>query len=227
MLAAGHRPIIAWSGGKDSTVAAALVREQCPDVPVVLADSGLEFPETLAYADLLAGRGWNVQIVHGAETTRQLMARMHWWEHDVDAPDGPAVDFVETTLRQPICQALADHDGDTIVWGLRRDESSGRARLLTRTRGWAWNLHTQCWYAAPVWPWPTEAVWAWLDEHGIPVNPVYDRMREIGVPDGSLRLSAMLGANGLGFGRLAWLRRGWPELFDQLAAEFPRMKEFT
>ena len=41
---------VAFSGGKDSTVLAHLVHEYYPDVPLVFANTGLEYPEIQSFA---------------------------------------------------------------------------------------------------------------------------------------------------------------------------------
>lgn len=41
---------VSFSGGKDSTVLAHLVRRMYPDVPLVFANTGLEYPEIQAFA---------------------------------------------------------------------------------------------------------------------------------------------------------------------------------
>lgn len=41
---------VSFSGGKDSTVLAHLVHEYYPDVPLVFANTGLEYPEIQAFA---------------------------------------------------------------------------------------------------------------------------------------------------------------------------------
>lgn len=47
----GGNVCISFSGGKDSTVLAHLVHEIYPDVPLVFADTGLEYPEIRKFAD--------------------------------------------------------------------------------------------------------------------------------------------------------------------------------
>ena len=42
--------VISFSGGKDSTVLSHLVHEEYPDVPMVFANTGLEYPEIQAFA---------------------------------------------------------------------------------------------------------------------------------------------------------------------------------
>jgi phosphoadenosine phosphosulfate reductase len=37
----------------------------------------------------------------------------------------------------------------------------------------------------------------------------------------------MLDGNRLEEGRVTWLRRGWPELFEDLAHALPRLREFV
>ena len=70
-------------------------------------------------------------------------------------------------------------------------------------------------------------MWSYIHRHGLPVNPVYEKLRRLGAPESALRVTAMIDANGLEHGRVTWLRRGWPELFNELALVLPRMREFV
>ena len=70
-------------------------------------------------------------------------------------------------------------------------------------------------------------MWGYIARHQLPVNPVYAKLRRLGAPEQALRVSAMTDANGLEMGRVTWLRRGWPDLFDELARALPRLREFV
>jgi phosphoadenosine phosphosulfate reductase len=70
-------------------------------------------------------------------------------------------------------------------------------------------------------------VWGYISRHQLPVNPVYEKLRQIGAPEECMRVTAMIDANGLERGRVTWLCRGWPDLFDELAQVLPRLREFV
>lgn len=76
----------------------------------------------------------------------------------------------------------------------------------------------------PIWDWSTEQVWAHIAREHLPVNPVYDVLARIGVPEPARRVSHLVDGEHLHRGRLTWLRRGWPDLFEQLADALPRIR---
>ena len=57
-----QQPVVCWSGGKDSTVVLHLVRQHRSDIPVIYVDSGVEFPETIQFVDLLVDL-WNLNSI--------------------------------------------------------------------------------------------------------------------------------------------------------------------
>jgi len=61
----------------------------------------------------------------------------------------------------------------------------------------------------------------------VPVNPVYAKLRDLGAQAFLQRVSPIIDANSPGYGRIVWLRHGWPDLYEQLQAALPRMSEFT
>lgn len=166
-LAAEHGPervAVAWSGGKDSTVALALWRVALTQVhpgarPLALSlDTGLKFPETLAFRDALA-RDWGVDL-------------------HLAAPDpatglpGPADKAACCTARKiaPLRAGIARLGLAALVTGLRGDEHASRAgRPLLEPRTDPDHLQ-----ANPLLAWTELDVWAYTLDQGLPYCPLYD-----------------------------------------------------
>lgn len=55
------RPVVCWSGGKDSTALLHLVRRVCPNVDVIYNDPLVDLPETYAYVERMANE-WNLNL---------------------------------------------------------------------------------------------------------------------------------------------------------------------
>lgn len=79
----------------------------------------------------------------------------------------------------------------------------------------------------PIWDWKTTDVWSYLARQRLPVNPVYAKLQRLGAPPHALRISHMLDGNHLERGRVTWLRRGWPALFEDVTRALPRLREFV
>lgn len=247
-----HDGYVAFSGGKDSTVVLHLALQVEPNVPVVFFDSGLEFPETYRYLEQLHDQ-LHLQLhrIPARHTTLELLVASGAWDHD--APRQPTLDLHQVLITEPAARAHSDH-GPGELWGVRAEESRGRAALYANalraesTR----SCHGCCTGIAvattverrgrhgglirrvdgtvalgPIWDWKTPDVWAYLARHQLPVNPVYAKLRRFGAPETMLRVSHMLDGNRLEDGRVTWLRRGWPELFEDLARTLPRLREFV
>lgn len=66
-------PIVSFSGGKDSTVTAHLVRAVVPNVKIIFADTSNEFPETYAFIRKLKRQGWKIITVKAPYTFLDLV----------------------------------------------------------------------------------------------------------------------------------------------------------
>jgi len=49
VLSKCNKPAVAWSGGKDSTIALHLVLKKMPDIDVIWVNTGVEFPECISF----------------------------------------------------------------------------------------------------------------------------------------------------------------------------------
>ncbi len=244
---------VAFSGGKDSLVALHMALAAEPAIPVAFFDSGLEFPETYAYIADLA-RGWKLHL-HWITAEPSLLEVLHAsgaWDHRRARP-AAMPDLHQILIGAPSAAAHQAH-GPGEVWGVRAAESRGRAALYGRAlreetsrscagccppgpgpggrqrrarHGGVIRRGDGTVAYGPVWDWPDDEIWAYIRRHRLPANPVYDKLRRLGAPEISLRVSAMIDGNGLEFGRVTWLRRGWPDLFEELARVLPRLREFV
>lgn len=223
-----HDGYVAFSGGKDSLVVLHLARMVDPDVPVVFFDSGLEYPQTYTYlADLATRWTVNLHLVPTDPPLLDVLVASQLWEHGARA-SAPPVDLHRVLIGDPSRRA---HEmfGPGELWGVRADESRGRRMAYTRsgrrdgviTRGDGTTAF------GPIWDWSTDEVWAYIGREKLPVNPVYDILDSLGAPQSARRVSHLLDGTHLHRGRTVWLRRGWPELFEQLADALPRLREMS
>lgn len=167
-LAAQHGPqrvAVAWSGGKDSTAALALWRAALGQAhpgarPLALSlDTGLKFPEVLAFRDGLA-QDWNLDLrIVRPEPAVAL-----------PAPADPAACCAARKIA-PMRQAVAGLGLAALVTGLRGDEHASRAgRPLLEAR--TGPDHIQ---ANPLLPWTELEVWAYTLDAGLPYCALYDQ----------------------------------------------------
>ncbi|MGV9867242.1 phosphoadenosine phosphosulfate reductase domain-containing protein [Rhodococcus koreensis] len=227
---AAHDGYVAFSGGKDSLVVLDLARQVDPDVPVVFFDSGLDYPETYDYLTELA-HTWRLDL-HRIPTDPpllQALADTGLWDHTAPTDaTAAAVDLHRVLITEPARRA---HQllGPGELWGVRADESTARRHLYTRggrREGTITRTDGTIAYG-PIWDWTTDDVWAHIARHQLPANPVYATLRTLGVPAQQHRLSHLVDGGHLDRGRLTWLRRGWPALFEELADALPRIRHLS
>lgn len=248
-----HDGYLALSGGKDSVLVTHLARQVDPAVPIAFFDSGLEFPETLDFIDRLAD-AWslNLTIVPARPSALEVLVASGQW--DLHAPNRPVPDLHHVMVLGPSARA---HElfGPGELWGVRSAESKGRRQLhvtnlrrqvdtgcrgccsppadgritreqRTRHGGVVSRVDGTVAYS-PIWDWSDDDVWAYTSGNQVPVNPIYGRLRDLGVAERGLRVAHLIDANLVERGRVTWLRRGWPALFNVLAERLPRLHDLV
>lgn len=243
-----HDGYVAFSGGKDSLVALHLALQADPAVPVVFFDSGFEYPETYQYLRTVQDHfGITIDWIKARRTTLQVLVDSGDWDHN--APPPAARESLHRILiTDPAARAHSRH-GEGEVWGVRAEESHGRRirykvalrQELDRNCAGCCGTHLErrrrhggiirrvdgTVAFGPIWDWTTDQVWGHIARHQLPVNPTYAKLRALGAPEHFLRISHLLDAQRLEQGRVTWLRRGWPDLFDDLAQVLPRIREYV
>ena len=157
---------VSYSGGKDSLATLLLVNKALGKVPMLFADTGLEFPETCRNVE-------EVSREFGNPVVRARGEEAFWKAFQVHGP--PAVDFrwcCRTAKLNPVEKVIREHWGECLSFiGQRKYESF---RRMASGRVWR-NPHLKSQLsAAPIHHWTALQVWLYLFRENAPYNPLYE-----------------------------------------------------
>jgi sulfate adenylyltransferase subunit 2 len=179
------RPVILFSGGKDSTVLLHLaVKAFWPapvPFPLLHVDTGHNFDEVIAFRDRIAQR-------HGL---RLVVANVQDWIDDGRLAE--RADGTRNPLQTvPLLDSITEHRFDAVFGGGRRDEERARAkeRIFSlrnafgqweprRQRPELWNLYNgrhrpgEHVRVFPLSNWTELDVWRYIAREGIELPPIY------------------------------------------------------
>lgn len=213
-LALVKNPYVAFSTGKDSICTLYLVREQRPETPAVYFDANCAFPESEA----MLTQTENVVIYPALEPLLETFRRFGGFDSGAELER----ETMHTTVYEPIKRLIAEYGFDGVAYGLRAEESHGRA-MHARARGAIFQYKRDgLWACQPIHDWSYNDVWAYIVADNLPYCGVYDKMWDM--PQEDQRLSYWAGETKRRWGRWAFLKRNYPDLFNRFAAEFPEVR---
>jgi len=162
---AGTRTV-SYSGGKDSLVTLLLVQRAIGNVPLLFADTGLEFPETCQNIADVAAR-------YGLEVIRADGATGFWASFESRGP--PAVNdrwCCAAAKLLPIRETIEKNWGECLSFiGQRRYESARRRESDRVFRNATVRNQVS---AAPIQNWTALHVWLYIFREKAPANPLYE-----------------------------------------------------
>jgi phosphoadenosine phosphosulfate reductase len=160
----GDRLMMTTSFQKGGMVLLHMVRESIPSLPVYFIDTGFHFEETLEFARRIE-REWGLRIVfQQPRLPAEAFLETYGMNIHAVAPDFCCrVNKVEPTER-----ILAKHQG--WITAIRRDQAPTRAHAQTLEVIDGGKLKVQ-----PLVFWTREQVDAYIQEHRIPIHPLYSR----------------------------------------------------
>lgn len=186
-LSEAKRPVLLFSGGKDSTVLAALAARAFspgpPPLPLMHVDSTFEFDETLAFRDAFARRFGFDLLVEANEAGRR--EGINPFVH------GSAL-YTDIMRTQALKEALDRHGFDVVLGGARRDEEKTRAKervfsIRSENHGWdprsqrpeLWSFYNtrlgrgQTVRVFPLSNWTEADIWTYIAVRRLPIAPLY------------------------------------------------------
>lgn len=205
-LSKALKPYVAFSGGKDSTVAFNLVKEQKPDIVGVWSDDEWYLPETGKYIERVQQKDEIHHIRTNASHAEWFSVRGNW---------------------TGIPEYAKSLDYQMVFLGLRQEENSYRKMHLRKFGPLFFAQSDDCWHCNPIHNWSWRDVWAYIYSNDFDYNRAYDRLDEIGIPPERQRIGPLAVERVLGYGQLAILKKGWPDLFNRFATRFPEARSFT
>ncbi len=237
-LASATKPSVSCSGGKDSIDLAHLVGVLCGGKHAVVHSEkdDLDFPGEEAYVQRWASE-WGLDL----RILRPPISPRAWLEQHAGGMSG--MDDVHGQLAAlskacfyPVMRA-ADEGHDLVFLGLRAEESRVR-RILRARRGLTYDLkgyadahpgerQVRC---NPLADWRGIDVYAYAEEHGIELLPVY---RCIGwLPEHRakpwlVRKAWWLPGSHAANGQAAWLKHYWPSLYEVYVRLFGDARSFS
>lgn len=174
------KSVVAWSGGKDSTLVLYLVRQLDPTVDVVFNNTGVEYPETVRYIHELAV-AWGLNLIETKPTKG-------FWKcaAEYGFPDGTkrgankgrkdkTPHCCYFLKEKPMIDQIRARGWEAIFDGITAVESWIRM-FNARDMGTCYS-HKK-WKVEKVHPilyWTEEEVFAFFESEGIPNNPLYSQ----------------------------------------------------
>lgn len=159
--------VLSSSFGIQAAVMLHLLTRVCPDVPVVLTDTGYLFPETYRFIDTLTERlGLNLKVYRAPLSPAWQEARYGaLWEQGADGIER----YNQMNKVEPMARALRELRARTWFSGLRREQAGSRADLpvLAVQRG--------CFKFLPVVEWTNRDVHRYLERFDLPYHPLWEQ----------------------------------------------------
>jgi 3'-phosphoadenosine 5'-phosphosulfate sulfotransferase (PAPS reductase)/FAD synthetase len=190
---------VSFSAGKDSAVLAHACQQAHPDIPILMIDPGcpthwLE-SERQRWRDYAAAHGWRLTLfpwdkwagAQEGESEKAYQARIH------------------ASMFAPIAEHARAHGLTCRAMGLRADESRGR-RMSIAVRGMSYAYKDGTRAILPLARWSEMDIWAYLVAHEVPWLDIYDII-------GPHARNGLIGRSGENFGRVAYLRQYFPDVW--------------
>lgn len=207
---------VSFSGGKDSTVLLHLLLDYAPDIDIVWFDDGWDYPETREYLHATDMRLKNNFLSVAIPVTASF------WKKEIEYTyDDPAYPHN--------CDMSYDEWKERYIGafiGMRREESTARFFALRKEPLYYQN-EIGHWHCSPLAEWKWQDIWSYIADKCLPYNRVYDKLYNLGVPLSESRVGPLTAWMIWQYGGLAYVKRGWPELYNRFITAHPGARSYA
>jgi len=165
----GKKPVVLFSGGKDSTAVLHLVRRVCPSTPAMFNNTGVEAKETIEYVRTVP----NLIENHPEKSFWECVKEYGYPEYKSKAKSH-GNQCCRWLKEKPGDERIKAEGFDIIFTGLTAAESRQRRLTLLRMGDTYLLKADGTWRCHPIWDWTEADVWAYIKGRGIPYNEGYD-----------------------------------------------------
>jgi len=174
--------VISSSFGKDSTVMIHIGIKYDPQIPVIFANTGVEFPQTLKFKEFLT-KEWNLNLIEtGPEISFWDVVKKHGYPKPrtwsfFREKKNPGIPHCCYHLKEkPLGKIYEKYGIKTVFVGLTWDESNIRKMLIVQ-KGDDYitdkNAPFKIRKILPLAYWNTKDVWRYIQENNLPINEIY------------------------------------------------------
>lgn len=203
LLAVSQRNLIAFSGGKDSIVAAHIAKAH--GISLSVCEISFCFPQSVTEFHAIAKHiGLSVEW-----SNRLDMAWLKRNQHLMFASLKAQGELYAKRQQATIKRTARKRGVTGIIYGRRREENTVRADLY-QTADHVWHCH-------PLVDWSTANVWQYINDHGLPYPTLYDT--PIGKLEGADPFIGVSAANAAkhGYNHFDLIHQYDPRILDSIA----------
>ncbi len=174
---AGDKTSVSCSFGKDSTVVLWMCLQENPHIPIIYNNTGIEWPETLAFKDQLK-EFWNLNLIE----TKPIMSYWQVWkriqEKGLKSQDGSkkGSDLCCNYLKEiPTRRLFKEHNFLRTFTGITAIESRLRMFVACQRGMEYYSQKDKITKIHPILYWTEPEVWQFIKNNNIPINPAYSK----------------------------------------------------
>jgi len=207
---------VSTSWGKDSISLVDMVRNIRPEIEVVFIDGGIEILEIDRESIESYVKKNKINLIH------LKWSKLDYLREEKKNEKGDAKKILYNSMFAPLNNWLKIRpDINGVFMGLRREESKIRYLSIGKfgpLHEYQSGSNKGLWRSLPLFDWKTIEVGAYVVSRGLPILDIYKKM-------GFEARSGMFGFGSSQFGRFAYLKHYYPDLFNKYAAEFPEIRK--